>query len=48
MNNGYSDHMTGNRKLFVQFDENLTTGIKLGNGKMHLAIPSFFFLISPD
>ncbi|KAG6407721.1 hypothetical protein SASPL_130718 [Salvia splendens] len=35
MDSGCSSHMTGNRKIFVELDQDFTSKVRLGDGKIH-------------
>ena len=35
VDSGCSNHMTGNKKLFVEFDDKFKSEVKLGDGKTH-------------
>ena len=34
LDSGYSNHMIGNKKLFVHLDENFNSQVKLANGSL--------------
>lgn len=35
LDSGCSSHMTGNKKNFIDLDENFNSEVKLGDGKLH-------------